>query len=760
MNTRKTILGNISASKAVLAVAMIALMIMTACQQQGPAAPANQQRAPATQDNAPSSGTIAFSASDNQTTTQRLIKFNSTEEVQAFLAQNQQNQNTASNGIMYKGGVMAARESAVPSAAPMPIMADSSAGYGATDYSQTNIQVAGVDEADFIKNDNRYIYTIANNQLVIVDALNAKDMKTLSTTQLEDIEGYDYLNMRELLLDGDRLAVIADGSFRSFILNPYDIRPYPQYRPTTFVNIYDVSDRANPKVVQRFTLTGSYFQSRLINDIVYLVSTEGTGYGPIIYEPMVKMGANVAIRPDIYYFDNPEDNYQFNTITSIDLKKAEAIESKTLMLGYANTLMVSQDNIYIAYQKQSYWCRWCWRQEQPDKERFYNVVVPLLVGDVKARIQSIIDKHQSEKDEWQQISDVLVPFFNKIEKDPVMMEQYRQMLNDIQDGLAQYDAVKAVENSATIIHRIAISDGKIDYKAKGEVPGSLLNQWSLDEYQGNLRVATTVNVWTQKQIEYNNVYVLNPSMDIIGRLEHVAQDERIYSTRFMGGRLYMVTFKQVDPFFAIDLSQPTNPRILGKLKLPGFSQYLHPYDDNHIIGVGKETETTDSGGVMTQGIKVALFDVSDVANPRLVDSEVIGDQGSDSPVLYDSKAFLFSKSKGIMVLPVSRVTTESTWYNDKRTVWDGAYVFGVTADGFTRKGTVQHGAERSDWWGWQSPASVLRSIYMDNNLYTVSTQYIKANDLADGLAPLGVIKLPGEVPRTYPTPEPMPLIAY
>jgi uncharacterized secreted protein with C-terminal beta-propeller domain len=744
-------------NKPILAIFIVAVIAMTvACQ--GPAnAPTTGQPTNAV----PTSGTLALSVQENQTATQGLIKFKSFDEARAFIDENQQSQQ---NLAVYKGGgiraTVGAEMATAPSAAPTAGVTTSTGAPGAVDYSQTNVQVQGVDEADFIKNDNRYIYTIANNNLVIVDALDAKNMKTLSTTQLGSVENYDSLTMRELLLDGDTLTVIAEGYYRSFILNPYDIRPYPEYRPTTFVFLYDVSDRSSPKKVKEFTITGNYFQSRLIGDIVYLVSQEGTG-GTIIYEPRVTAGVSV-ISPDIYYFDNPENAWNFNTVTSIDVKQANVVQSKTFMLGYTNTLYVSQDNIYIAYQKQQYWCRFCFRpyyNQEPDKQRFYDVVVPRLVGDIKSQVQAVIDKHLNEKDEWQQISGVLIPFFTKIESDAAMQQQYSAMLTDIQDGLAQYDAVKAIENSATIIQRIAIDRGAIDWKAKGEVSGSLLNQWSLDEFNGNLRVATTVNVWTQKQIEFNNVYVLDSSMGMVGKLEHLAQDERIYSTRFLGNRLYMVTFKQTDPFFVIDLSQPAAPKVMGKLKLPGFSQYLHPYDDTHIIGVGKDTTTDDSGMVRTGGIKVALFDVSDVANPRLVDSETIGNQGSDSPVLYDHKAFLFSKSKGIMVVPVTRVTIDSTWYQDKRTVWDGAYVFGVTANGFTRKGTVQHGAERSDYWGWQSPASVMRSLYMDNNLYTVSTQYIKANDLANSLAPLGMITLPGEAPQQVkPMPTPIPLM--
>ncbi len=205
---------------------------------------------------------------------------------------------------------------------------------------------------------------------------------------------------------------------------------------------------------------------------------------------------------------------------------------------------------------------------------------------------------------------------------------------------------KEIDQSTTVIHKIGINNGAITYLAKGEVPGYLKNQFAMDEYDGNLRVATTSDVWTSRgQYEYNNVFVLDSAMKTIGSLTHIAEQEKIYSTRFIGDRLYMVTFKRIDPFFVIDLSTPSSPKILGKLKIPGYSDYLHPYDKNLIIGIGKETATNDWGGVSTKGLKLALFDVSDVEHPRQVGKVEIGDSGSDSAALSDHRAFLFDKNK-------------------------------------------------------------------------------------------------------------------
>jgi len=233
-------------------------------------------------------------------------------------------------------------------------------------------------------------------------------------------------------------------------------------------------------------------------------------------------------------------------------------------------------------------------------------------------------------------------------------------------------------------------------------------------------------------------------MNTVGMVEGIAPDERIYSTRFVGSKLYMVTFRQVDPFFVIDLSSPQNPKVAGKLKLPGYSDYLHPYDDTHIIGIGKETKENEYGNVVTQGLKIALFDVSNMENPKLIDKMEIGDQGSDSAALHDPHAFLFSKEKNLLVLPVTEVTQRSKidLYRWSNSVWNGAYVIHVDAKGFSTLGKVRHSSTKTDYFDWWNEATVLRSIYLDDNLYTISNKYIKINDLGNDLEDLNTVDLP------------------
>jgi uncharacterized secreted protein with C-terminal beta-propeller domain len=363
-----------------------------------------------------------------------------------------------------------------------------------------------------------------------------------------------------------------------------------------------------------------------------------------------------------------------------------SLSAESYLLGYTSTLYVSQDNIYMAFQK------------------------PVTIREVPV-----------------------------VGKDIVASPVRQQPAEEI-----------------TAIYKFAIRDSQIRFGGNGEVAGHLLNQFSMDESGGNLRVATTVQGYGNSgSYVYNNVFVLDPGMKTVGSLKYIAPDEKIYATRFIGDRLYMVTFKRIDPLFVIDLSDPANPGILGELKIPGYSDYLHPYDQNHLIGIGKETESNDWGGVSTSGLKLALFDVSDVNNPKEVDHVEIGEAGSDSEALRDHKAFLFSKEKDLLVIPVRAVQKvllkgDSASYTQK--IWQGAYAFSVSpSKGFTLRGTITHSDEDTSGYYWGSQDAVKRSLYIGDVLYTLSSDEIIATNLAT-MTLIRVIPLPY---GGYGTPVPM-----
>jgi uncharacterized secreted protein with C-terminal beta-propeller domain len=228
------------------------------------------------------------------------------------------------------------------------------------------------------------------------------------------------------------------------------------------------------------------------------------------------------------------------------------------------------------------------------------------------------------------------------------------------------------------------------------------------------------------------------SMAIVGRLENLAPGEHVYSARFMGNKGYLVTFVSIDPLFVIDLSDPSNPYVLGELKIPGYSDYLHPYDENHLIGIGKHATAADEGFfAWYQGVKISLFDVSNVSNPVQMANYTIGDRGTDSPVLRDHRAFLFDKTRNLLVIPVQVAQIDPSEYPGEvppyaygKLVWHGAYVFNITLEeGLSLRGTVTHmqyGAEIYD-----INYYIERSLYIEDVLYTISNAKVKMNNLQD-----------------------------
>lgn len=280
------------------------------------------------------------------------------------------------------------------------------------------------------------------------------------------------------------------------------------------------------------------------------------------------------------------------------------------------------------------------------------------------------------------------------------------------------DVWSVTENEeATVVHRIGIQGQGLKYRARGEVPGRVLNRFSMDEHNGHFRIATTKGrAWSSA---HNMVHVLDMALNTTGKLENIAPNETIYSARFMGDRCYLVTFRQIDPFFVIDLHDAENPEILGELKIPGYSSYLHPYDEDHVIGLGMDGSR----------LKVSLFNVTDVENPTELDNYQIGDSYSYSSALRDPHAFTFSRERNLLVIPA--------YVNDYDGGGSRVLVLEISPeDGIAERGRITHQSQELDYdswgvaWGYRNTYNpIKRSFFIDDVLYTVSDQMIKANDI-------------------------------
>ena len=534
---------------------------------------------------------------------------------------------------------------------------------GASDYSETNIQVEGVDEADIVKNDGKYIYIVSNNRVFIVDAYPASQSKIISTIETDG-------GIHEIFINGDKLIVFGmeyqeyDTYYEEgFVTSPTISREMaisPRYDSSmSFVRIYDITDREHPVVSRSVSFDGNYFNSRMIGDYVYVIFNQYMYYRtdePIPMPRIIENGeTTTAQASDIHYFDDVQYPNTFTRIISIDVQRLAPFEDQIFLTDNSQNMYVSQNNIFLTYQ------------------------------------------------EWG----------------------------------------RAPDGETTIIQKFSIENGNIQYQSEGSVPGQILNQFSMDEFDENFRIATTVRRSRSSSGTVNNLYILNKDMKQVGSIEDLAPGESIYSARFMGPRAYIVTFQKIDPLFVIDLSNPYMPKVLGKLKIPGYSDYLHPFDENHIIGIGKETIGAEEGNfAWRQGVKLSLFDVSDVTNPIEKAKIEIGDRGTESIALQNHKAFLFSREKNLLVIPITLAEIDENDYSEYVSdsdygeyTFQGAFVFELTLEnGFVEKGRVSHTTEEEllkSGHYYYSDNAVLRSLYMDNTLYTISNNLIKANDLTD-----------------------------
>lgn len=302
--------------------------------------------------------------------------------------------------------------------------------------------------------------------------------------------------------------------------------------------------------------------------------------------------------------------------------------------------------------------------------------------------------------------------------------------------------------TTTDILEFTLNKGKIAYSGQGSANGTLINEYALNDYQGNLQVVTEVSGSAENTTgqgssgRYTNVYIFDQRMALTGSLGHIAPGQQIYSPRFMGDRIYLGTGNLFDPFTVINVTGST-PEIAGNLSLPEISEFLYPYDSTHLITVGMETGTDLYGGTSAGGIRLSLYDISNISNPVLAGRIDLGGQGSSSSIFETPGAFRFDQNNSILILPIHLVPAKGTESGNVTSLpagdgenWDGVYVFSVTSTGFRQVGAVRQQDASS-----QSVSPVIRSHILNGTLYTVSRDFLVISRLDTAVSPLKSISL-------------------
>ncbi|RYZ43238.1 MAG: hypothetical protein EOO72_06915, partial [Myxococcaceae bacterium] len=602
----------------------------------------------------------------------------------------------------------------------------------------TNNQVEGVHESDFVQNDGTRIFVLSGSRLYAHRSWPAEQLTLAGSLE---VEGWP----REMLLDEHQRLVIVSQVRQGLPGSPSgggvymgEGAPIPMIDCTglgfgcgyyaadsTKVTTVDVSDVANPTVVDQVYLPGLFTQARRVDSSVRLVLSEAfrwpagvrswVNYTEELYKDEDKLDdaidAQIAANEKLirantldqwlpagrrvdaagvttalpvscgdFYRSNAPSALGFVTVASLDLDARTAAPGRTSLVAEPGTVYASKDSLYLAHSH--YW----W---------------------------------------WPEVG----------------------------------------QKDFTYLHKFDLRQpGRAVYAGSGTVEGMPINQFALDEYEGVLRMATTVTTrlpepehedwWWGRTTTASRVTTLglkNGHLAELGRSEDLAEGERIFSARFVGPRGYVVTFLQVDPLFTFDLSDPAHPRKVGELKVPGFSTYMHPVGDHHLLTLGIHTDP-NGGCCGSRALKLSLFDVGDMANPKEVSTQLVGEAYGWSEALYEHKAFNYFAAKGLVAIPF---TDYSRSYGSSEDYWSGfrtdLRVFRVDLSaGISPVGAVPMSdlfkTQNLPQWSYYYTPDVRRSVMADDYVYAISDAGVRVSKVQSLQTPLVTVPFPASTP--------------
>jgi len=618
-----------------------------------------------------------------------------------------------------RGAEVDASSPAVAKGEPSP----GGGGSGPGHHTGTNVQERGVDEADMVKTDGKFVYTVVGNQVIISRSWPAASARVVARYQLPA-----QVTPQQLFLAGDKLVILSYVYEQATANKEHRIAApagNQDYFNGTRMTVLDIADRSRPRVLHQADVEGWTAQARMIGDDVYLVSNAAMNIPTRIMGKANSRAAQLAeeIGKDDHDKLEKAKERAFRVVRA-ELERSFAGASLTSAMprerhGGASGAMSAF--------KPMYGCQ--------------DLLVPR--GGSQLGTLNLVHFDIDRPADLDSIGLMASGWTVYASSDAL----YAAMPNY---GWNTYwgwgPTLAPADSNTTHIHKFDLRGVKPHYAASGTVRGHLNNQFSMSEHRGFLRVTTTDQGWGwggEREKTGNHLYVLaarGNRLRQVGAIEDLAVGERIYAARMMGDKGYMVTFRQTDPLFTLDLSDPERPRVVGELEINGFSSYIHPLDGDHLLTIGQDADK--NGRVL--GVHVQVFDVSNPARPRRTAHKRLAnrDGWSWSAAQWDHHAFTYDPRTGVLGVPMSNYSNEP----DKTFL--GLVLLQVSKNGFAELGRISHTdlaeitrdrecAGPTDESNWQCRqdvhqdwrAQIQRSIVMDETIFTISQLGIQASDI-------------------------------
>jgi uncharacterized secreted protein with C-terminal beta-propeller domain len=514
---------------------------------------------------------------------------------------------------------------------------------------------------------------------------------------------------------------------------------FRRQNPFTFFKVFDLSNPANPQLVRDLSLEGSYREARLAGSYIYFITDARSSYvaGESPAPRVVDSGqvlpsrcdqATKCFAPDIYYFDAPYSASHLANVTMINVQNnSEPLSGQSYLLDSNQSIQLAANNLYISYSPAV-------SEYDLQRQAQREIIYPKLsstdqekINNIEATPQFILSSSEQKIKVAQVISDYLAG---------LGASDRLAVSSQVDASFQQKLSAAWSQANKTVLYKFVLDNNKLDYSAKGEVKGQLLNALSLDEAGNYLRVGTVQagqSATSQTTDFYSSVYILDSSLKLVGSLENLATTDRIADMRFIGNRAYLISAKADDPLFVINLSDATKPTVAGALKISGTAHYLYPVnaDGTKLLSLGYDQEGEASTSLKVTGLKLSLYDFSDLSKPKEVDSHVVPDVGTDSAAFYDHSAFFYSADQNLLAFPAILHDSKG------RLSFAGSLVFSLLNDKLQLKGKIDHSAgghfgQLDSWAGVDYyDNTVKRSWLANDNLFSLSNKFLKVTGLVD-----------------------------